>query len=95
MKVKVKTLLPLLAEAMGRQEQEVEFEGTTVGDLLAHLVRRHGPKARQAIFDESGELDPVVSVLLNEEDWVRRDHLADTALHDGDTVALMMLMAGG
>jgi molybdopterin converting factor small subunit len=95
MKVKVKTLLPLLAEAMGRQEVDVEFAGTTAGDLVEHLIRRYGHKARKAICDETGAMDPVVQMLRNEKEWVRTDRLAETPLQDGDTVILMMLMAGG
>jgi molybdopterin converting factor small subunit len=95
MKIKVKTLLPLLAEAMGGQETEVEFEGTTTGDLIEHLVQRYGRKAREALHDRAGAMDPVVSLLHNEKEWVRTDRLAETTLHEGDTVTLMMLMAGG
>lgn len=95
MKVRVKTLLPLLAEAMGRQEVEVEFAGTTAGDLVEHLVRRYGHKARKALHDRDGAMDPVVSVLRNEKEWIRTDRLAETALEEGDTITLMMLMAGG
>lgn len=95
MKVRVKTLLPLLAEAMGRQEVDVEFAGTTAGDLIEHLIRRYGRKARKAICDQAGAMDPVVQMLRNEKEWVRTDRLAETTLHEGDTVTLMMLMAGG
>ena len=95
MKIKVKTLLPLLAEAMGHQETEVELEGTTASDLIEHLIQRYGKKARQAICDRAGAIDPVISLLRNEKEWVRTDRLAETTLHEGDTVTLMMLMAGG
>jgi molybdopterin converting factor small subunit len=95
MKVTVKTLLPQLAEAMGRQEAEVEFAGTTAGDLVEHLIQRYGHKARQALYDGAGAMDPVVQMLRNEKEWVRTDRLAETTLHEGDTVTLMMLMAGG
>jgi molybdopterin converting factor small subunit len=95
MKVKVKTLLPLLAEAMGRQEVDVEFPGNTAGDLIEHLIQRYGQKARRAICDQAGAMDPVVQLLRNEKEWVRTDRLAETPLRDGDTVTLMMLMAGG
>jgi len=94
MKVNLRILLPMLAKALGRKELELEFGGETVGDMVEHLVARHGRKARQALLDEEGELDPVVQVLLNGKEWVRHDRL-DTALQDGDTVALMMMMAGG
>ena len=91
----MKTLHPLLAEAMGGQEAVVEFAGETVGDLLEHLVGRHGARARKALHDRDGGLDPVVQILLNEREWVRRDRLAETNLADGDTITIMMLMAGG
>lgn len=91
MKIKVKTLLPRLAEAMGKQEVEVEFSGTTAGDLVAHLIQRYGRKAREALHDRAGAMDPVVSMLRNEKEWVR----TETTLEEGDTVTLMMLMAGG
>ena len=95
MKVKVKTLLPLLAEAMGKQEIEVQFAGTTAGELVEHLVRCYGHKARKALHDRDGAMDPVVSMLRNEKEWIRTDRLAETTLLEGDTVTLMMLMAGG
>ncbi|MHC4974823.1 MAG: MoaD/ThiS family protein [Planctomycetota bacterium] len=91
MKIKVKTLLPQLAEAMGSQEIELEFAGTTAGDLVAHLIQRYGRKARAALHDQSGAMDPVVQMLRNEKEWVR----TETTLEEGDTVTLMMLMAGG
>lgn len=94
MKVHLKILLPLLAEAVGRRELEVEFAGETVGDLIEHLVARYGRKARRALYDVEGKLDPVIQVLLNEEKWVTHDRL-DTALQDGDRVMLIIMMAGG
>ena len=94
MKVNLKILLPPLSEATGRKELEVEFAGDTVSDLIEHLVARYGRKARQALYDEQGQLDPVIQVLLNGQEWVTHDRL-DTALHDGDNVVLMMMMAGG
>ncbi len=94
MKVNLKVFLPALPEALGRKELEVEFAGQTVNDLIEHLVARYGRQAKQALLTRQGELDPVVQVLLNGEEWVTHDRL-DTVLHDGDDVALMMMMAGG
>ncbi len=94
MRVHLKILLPVLPEAIGRKELEVEFAGETVNDLIEHLIARYGRKARQALFDEKGKLDPVVQVLLNGKEWITHDRL-DTALQDGDSVVLMIMMAGG
>ncbi len=65
-----------------------------VNDLLEYLLARYGRKARQALCDERGKLDPVIQVLLNGEEWITHDQL-DTVLQDGDDIILMMLMAGG
>ena len=94
MKVHLKIFLPVLPEAIGRKELEVEFAGETVNDLIEHLVKRYGRKAKQALYDETGKLDQVVQVLLNGEKWVTRDQL-DTPLQDGDRVMLAIMMAGG
>jgi MoaD family protein len=94
MKVNLKIFLPVLPEAIGRKELGVEFAGETVNDLIEHLVAQYGRKARQALCDEKGQLDPVVQVLLNGKEWVTHDRL-DTALQDGDNVVLMIMLAGG
>jgi MoaD family protein len=94
MKVNLKILLPVLPEAIGRKDLEVELAGETVSDLIEHLVARYGRKARQALYDEKDQLDPVVQVLLNGKEWVTHDRL-DTVLQDGDSVVLMIMMAGG
>lgn len=94
MKVHLKVLLPVLPEAIGRKELEVEFAGETVNDLIDYLVARYGRKAKQALYDERGQLDPVVQVLLNGEEWVTHDRL-DRTLQDGDRIVLMLLLAGG
>ena len=94
MKVSLKILLPVLPEVIGRKELEVEFAGETVDDLIEYLVARYGRKARQALCDEQGRLDPVIQVLLNGKEWVTHDQF-DTVLRDGDNVILMIMMAGG
>jgi MoaD family protein len=79
---------------IGSKELQIEFAGETVGDLIEHLVARYGRKAGQALYDEGGELDPMLQILLNGEQWIAHDQL-DTPLRDGDDVILMMMMGGG
>jgi MoaD family protein len=94
MKVHLKMFLPVLPEAIGRRDLVVEFAGETVQDLIEHLVARYGRKARQALYDGQGQLDPVIQILLNGEQWVTHDRL-DTRLQDGDEVMLALVLAGG
>jgi MoaD family protein len=94
MKVNLRIFLPMLSEVIGRKELEVEFAGRTVNDLIDHVISHYGRKAEQALYDENGELDPVIQVLLNGEKWIPGDQL-DTDLQDGDEVVILMMMAGG
>ena len=94
MKVMLKILLPILPEEIGRQELEVEFIGNTINDVIDHLVAHYGQKAKKALYDKEGELDPMIQILLNGEEWVTQDQL-DTTLKDGDSLVFMMMMAGG
>jgi len=94
MKVKLRLYLPMLAQVMGGKEQTVEFPGTTVRELLDHLIQRHGRRAREALLDETGELDLVIQLVVNQAAWISRQEL-DTGLHDGDEVTIMVPMAGG
>jgi len=93
-RVDLKIFLPVLPEAIGGKELQVEFAGQTVNDLIEHLIAQYGRKARQALYDSHGQLDPVVQVLLNGEQWVPHDRL-DTVLQDGDEVMLMLMLGGG
>jgi MoaD family protein len=94
MKVHLRAFLPALPEALGGKELEVEFAGETVSDLIEHLVEQYGRKARQALHERDGQLDPVVQILLNGREWITHDRL-DTALQDGDSLILMLMLAGG
>jgi MoaD family protein len=94
MKVHLKILLPALPEAIGSKELQVDLVGHTVNDLIKYLVSRYGRKAKEALYDRDGQLDPVVQILLNGERWVPHDRL-DTVLHDGDEVMLAIMLAGG
>jgi len=93
-KIGLKMYLPVLPEAIGRKELELEFDGQTVNDLIDHLVAEYGRKAKRALYDERGRLDPMVQILLNGEEWVTHDRL-DRTLQDGDQVVLMLMLAGG
>ena len=94
-KVNLKILgLPTLSKVTGKKELEVNFEGKTVNDLIGYIVKRYGRKAEQALLDEEDKLDITIQVLLNGREWITHDRL-DTVLKDGDSVALMLMVAGG
>jgi len=87
--------LPELQKAVGKKSMDLEFEGGNVSDLIGHLVGRFGRRARDALYDEAGEIDPVIKVVLNAEKFIVREQFDTTALSEGDSVKFMVFVAGG
>lgn len=94
MKVTLRLFLPMLADVVGRNELEVDFDGRTAGDLLRHLIATHGRRAADALLDSGGLLDLEVQLLRNRREWITRENL-DTELEGGDQITIMVLMGGG
>ena len=88
-------MMPQLSEALGRKSLDVDFEGENVGDLIRHIAARYGKKAQEAIFDGKGEVDPVIKVVLNSDQFIVREKFGSTALRSGDKVKIMAFFAGG
>lgn len=94
MRVHIALHVPDPPPALAHKGVAFEFDGTTVADLLEHLRRRFGRRLEDALYDESGALDPVIQIAVNGETWVRRDEL-DAPLEDGDEVSILAFLAGG
>jgi sulfur-carrier protein len=90
MAIKVQIPTPMREQAGG--QSEVEVSGATVKAALDDLVRRH-PGLGAKLFD-NGKLRPYVNVFVNDEDIRYLDDL-DTAVKDGEVVALIPAVAGG
>ncbi len=90
MAIKVSIPTPMREQAGGNSE--VAVSGATVKAALADLIRQHpalGPK----LFD-NGKIRPYVNVFVNDEDIRYLDEM-DTAVADGQLVALIPAVAGG
>jgi molybdopterin synthase sulfur carrier subunit len=90
MAIKIQIPTPMREQTGGKAE--VEVSGATVKAALADLLRQFpgvGPK----LFD-NGKLRPYVNVFVNDEDIRYLDEM-ETALADGQTVALIPAVAGG
>ena len=73
--------------------REVDANGSTIGEVLAHLVGTF-PSLRDQLFTEDGELNRFVNVYVNGQDVRYLDGTA-TAVDDRDEVRLLPAMAGG
>jgi molybdopterin converting factor small subunit len=72
---------------------EVEFEGTTVGDVLRALADQY-PHASDQLFSGEGQLNRYVNVYVNDEDVRVQDGL-ETGVGVHDTIVILPAMAGG
>jgi hypothetical protein len=94
-KVRIEVLgLPSLARLIGKKG-ELEFNGSTVTDIVHHIVGRHGQKARKIMLDDDGRLDHVIQLMINNEGIMPRDHYDSRELKEGDDVKFMLLVGGG
>jgi MoaD family protein len=81
---------PLREQAGGNLR--VSVSGATVQALLEDLVKQY-PALQSKLFNE-GKLRPHVNVLVNDED-IRYLDETETAVADGNVVALIPAVAGG
>ena len=95
MKIQIESLgLPTLSKLIGKKTEFVMADGT-VADLVSHIVKQHGQKARKILLDEKGKLDMTIQVMINEEGFVPREEYSRRLLKEGDQLKFMLLVGGG
>jgi hypothetical protein len=73
-----------------RKEMDLEFQGTTLADLLNTLLVKYGTLVRNALLDAkgdldaNGDLDAEIRIMLN-DDYLIDERMA-VILNDGDAV---------
>ena len=80
--------LPSLLAREGGGSNQFEVEAATVREALQQLP------VRDLLFDERGELRPLVNVYVDGQDMRGRDGVA-TALAGGETIRVVAAIAGG
>lgn len=91
-KVKVK-LFASMRQVFQEKEREIELErGTTVRGLLDSLCNTY--EQRRRVFDQSGQIRSDVVILKNGRCIDFLDG-SETALEEGDEIAIFPLMCGG
>ena len=89
----VLVLIPTALQRFTKQQGEVHVEGVTVHDVLDNLVR-HFPGLGAQLCDDRGAVRKFINLYLNNED-IRFLHGAQTAVQDGDEIAIIPAVAGG
>ncbi len=88
----VEVRVPSMLQKFTDGQKLVQLESHNVGQLLDSLERSYPGIGDQLM--EQGELRRFVNIFLNDEDIRFLDGL-DTALNDGDVLAILPALAGG
>ena len=88
-----KVRIPTPLRKLTNNEELVEVNGSTVGEIIAELQTRY-PGFQERLLDETGQIRRFVNIYVNEED-VRFLENQDTALKEGDEVSIIPAIAGG
>ncbi len=88
-----KVLIPTPLRPYAGNQEALELDGATIGEVLEELTRQH-QKLEKHLFHEAGKLRNFVNVYLNDED-IRYLNGPDTALKEGDVVSIVPSIAGG
>jgi sulfur-carrier protein len=91
MSVEVK--IPTVLRKHTNGEATVDASGSTIRELIEDIASRY-PEFREKVVTDSGDLHRFINVYANDED-VRYLQGMDTAVADGDTVAILPAVAGG
>jgi adenylyltransferase/sulfurtransferase len=86
-------LIPTPLRAYTGQQDVVEADGRTVGDVLSALTLRYGD-LRRHLYADDGKLRSFVNVYVNDDDIRYRDR-ERTELSPGDVISIVPSVAGG
>ncbi|MCU0771888.1 MAG: MoaD/ThiS family protein [Verrucomicrobia bacterium] len=88
-----KVRIPTPLRKLTNNEELVEVNGSTVGEIIAELQTRY-PGFQERLLDDKGQIRRFVNVYVNEED-VRFLDNQNTVLKEGDEVSIIPAIAGG
>ena len=88
-----RVLIPTPLRPYTNQQDTVEVDGATVGELLSSLTARYGD-LRRHLYSDEGKLRSFVNVYVNDDD-IRYLEREATKLKTGDVVSIVPSVAGG
>src|SRR5438876_5488870 len=88
-----KILIPTPLRPYTDKQDAVDASGSTVGELLADLTRKHAG-LKTHLYNDLGKLRSFVNVYVNDED-IRYLQKEQTPVDASDTVSIIPSVAGG
>jgi molybdopterin converting factor small subunit len=82
--------LGLVRNVIGCREERIEVAaGMTVGELLGHLIEKHGEPFRASVFRSRDELRSTALICVNDRDIDQLDGF-ETQLGDGQELSVVV-----
>jgi MoaD family protein len=92
MKIKIKLLRPY-SEIVGKKELEIDFNGSTLNDLLNYLVDKF-PNLKNELYTKNDELTEYVCIFVNDKPASALNEL-ETKIKEGDEILFFVPLSGG
>ncbi len=89
----VKVRIPTPLRSYTKNQEEVEAQGGTVGEVI-HDLEAHYPGMKERLLDDKGAIRRYINIFHNDEDIRYEDELK-THVKDGDRLAIIPAIAGG
>lgn len=90
----VTVLIPTPLRPYTDNQERVELEGSTVGEILAQLTTRYADLKRH-LFNDAGQLRNFVNVYLGDEDVRHLEQGNETPVQGEDVISIVPSIAGG
>ena len=92
MRLKIKLLKPF-SDAVGKSELQLDFNGSTLDDLLKTLVNRY-PKLEKEFYTKAGELTEYICMFVNDKPASALNGI-NTELKNDDEILFFIPISGG
>jgi MoaD family protein len=89
----ISVYIPTPFRKLTGNRQQVEADGANVAEVLANVDKQY-PGFRQLVFGNGDEVPAHINIYVNKQEISSLDGI-ETALKDGDEVAVIPAMAGG
>ncbi len=90
----VTVFIPAPLRSYTDNQESVQIEGESVGQVMDNLVERYTDLKRH-LYSESGQLRNFVNVYLNDEDIRHLEQGNDTPISGPATISIVPSIAGG
>ncbi len=87
-------LIPAPLRSYTDNQEAVEIEGSTVGEVMSNLIERYHDLQRH-LYTEAGQLRNFVNVYLDDEDIRHLEQGPNTPIAGKATISIVPSIAGG